>query len=220
MKTLSLRFTTFAFLASIGLFSSGCSTLGLGGSSGGDVVIRSTPDRAQVFAIDFKTGNETLVGQTPLTFQKEKYSQEGSEVIQLRIEQEGYQSKAPSIATYSQGTVYLDVKLSPVSIAKKEIRDSFEKMRTHRISMNQLIMANRYADALGDAEAMIALDPQNAETFASKGSILFLMKDFTGAEQAWSKALELNPSYDSVRDSLIRLKLDKGNRLPSSKEGT
>jgi hypothetical protein len=187
-------------------------------SSTGSVVVRSTPLGAKVFVVSPKSGQAALIGQTPLSFSRSEHMAKGSDVIQLRIEKDGFQARTPAVAAFGGKTTYLDVELAPLSVAKSEIRDSFEQVRAAMSNMNRLVHAQRYLDALSEVDRVIALDPKNAEAHAARGSVLYLMKDREGAARAWEKALELNPGYDSVRSSLIELNLDMRNREPA-KEG-
>jgi Flp pilus assembly protein TadD len=186
-------------------------------SSSGDVVVRSNPVGAKVYVLDFGTGKESLLGETPLQFQKSSIATDQQrEVIQLRVEKSGFQDKSPSVASYAKGTVYLDVNLSPISVSQKEVRDSFERMRLMKSSLNQYVRIKRYTDALGIAQQMVELDPKNSEAHAAQGSVLYLMRDTDGAERSWRKALELDPNSESIRMSLLNLTLSK----EQSKEGT
>ncbi len=184
-------------------------------TSAGMVVVKSEPSGAQVFVVDPKSGQSALIGETPLGFKRAERITPGSDVIQLRIEKDGFQSKVPAVAAFGGGTTYLQVQLSPAVVAKGEIRDSFEKARAHVSNMNRLVVTTRYSEALSEAERIIELDPKNAEAHAAKGSILYLMKDVDNARVSWSKALELNPNFESVRNSLIELNIDSNNRQPS-----
>jgi tetratricopeptide (TPR) repeat protein len=184
-------------------------------ASSGVVVVRTMPEGSNVFVIDPKSGQGALIGQSPMSFRRQERTTKGSDVIQLRIEKDGFQSKTPSVAAFGGGTTYLDVELAPVVVAKGEIRDSFEKVRAHMSNTQRLVVTNRYTEALGEAEKVIELDPKNVEAYAAKGSILFLMKDTEGARTAWSKALELNPGYESVRNSLIELNMESSERRPA-----
>lgn len=184
-------------------------------SSSGEVVVRSEPTDAQVYIVDPKTGQNALLGQTPVSFSKAERASKDSEVILLRIEKEGYQARSPSVSAFGGGTSFLDIKLMPAGVAKNEIRDSFEKARQHIVMMQRMVVANRYSDALVEVEKVIELDPKNIEAYAAKGSIHYLMKDIESARFAWSKALELNPNYESVRSSLMELNALEAERKPS-----
>ena len=190
-----------------------------GCSSSGGVVVRSVPTGAKVFALDPKTGEGALIGETPLTFDKRSQAPEGVDVIQLRIEREGYQSKNTAVAVFGSGTTYLDMTLQSGAVAKEGVRESFDLVRAHDRRMNQLVLENRYSEALAEAEQILKLDPKNAETFAAKGSILFLMKDSEGARSAWSQALALNPSNEDVRNALFDLNVSNAAQKNNEEKG-
>ncbi|MBS1985200.1 MAG: PEGA domain-containing protein [Bdellovibrionales bacterium] len=191
----------------------------MGCSSSGGVVVRSVPAGAKVYALDPKTGEGALIGETPLSFDKRTQAPEGVDVIQLRLEKEGYQSKNTAIAVFGSGTTYLDMILQSGAVTKGEIRESFDLVRAHDRRMNELVLENRYAEALAEAEQILKLDPKNAETFAAKGSILFLMKDVDGARSAWSQALALNPGNEEVRNALLDLNISSAGKKDNSEKG-
>jgi Flp pilus assembly protein TadD len=89
------------------------------------------------------------------------------------------------------------------------------------IEANRLAAAKRFSEALVRVEKVLETDPKNDEAYAAKGSLMYLMKDYEGAQGAWRKALELNPSNDMVRASLVDLNLnmDAPNRSPAGAEG-
>jgi hypothetical protein len=184
-------------------------------SSSGSVVVRSEPANAQVYVVDSASGQSALIGQTPLTFSRIEKATKGSDIIQLRVEKDGFQARTPAVASFGGGTTFLDVELIPAVVARGEVRESFEKARQYLGNANRLVLSKRYADALGEIEKVIELDPKNTEALAAKGSILYLMKDFDGAATSWSRALELNPNFDTVRSALIDLNMEGKTRTPA-----
>jgi Flp pilus assembly protein TadD len=79
------------------------------------------------------------------------------------------------------------------------------------------VLGQRYSEALARVEKVIELDPRSAEALAAKGSILFLMRDFEGARDSWTRSLELNPSQASVREALLDLNIQLNvSRAPAS----
>jgi tetratricopeptide (TPR) repeat protein len=193
--------------------------IGLGCASTNSVVIRSDPPAAKVFYVDMDSGQAALIGETPVTFERQDHAN-GKDVIQLRLEKEGYQSAHSAVASFSNQVTFVDLKLATVQNAKAEVQQAFEASRSLLIEANRLILGQRFSEGLSRVEKIIELDPKNAEAFAAKGSILYLMKDFDGARESWTKSLELNPSQSLVRESLLDLNLQINasvNRSPASK---
>ncbi len=187
-----------------------------GCSSTGAVVIRSEPPLAKVFYVDSDSGQSALIGETPLSFDREQHAK-GKDVIQLRVEKEGFQSAYSAVASFSNQTTFVDLKLASVQNAKEDIQKAFEAARTLLGEANRLVMGQRFSEALARVEKVIELDPKNAEALAAKGSILFLMKDLEGARNSWTRSLELNPSQGSVREALLDLSVQMNtNRAPAS----
>jgi lipoprotein NlpI len=190
-------------------------------SSLGTVVVRSNPPEANVFLFDSTTGQNSVLGKTPLTFSKNVGKATKSEVLQIRIEKDGFEAKQASIAAFGRQTTYVDIKLSSVLGANAELHRAFEVNRQLMLEANRLAASKRYADALTRVDKVLETDPKNDEAHAARGSILYLMKDFDSAQSAWRKALEINPGNDLVRASIVDLNLglkDK-NRSPASTGG-
>jgi tetratricopeptide (TPR) repeat protein len=184
-------------------------------ASTSQVIVRSQPVDATVYFVDTKTGQNAFLGKTPLTIEKENYQQQG-EVIQLRVEKDGFEPKYTAVASFGGQTTFLDIRLNTVSQGKSEMRQAFEASRVLLAEANRLVIIKRFSEALSKVEKILEMDPKNADAYSAKGSILYLMKDFDGAEQSWTRALELNPSLQQVRTAIIDLNLNRPDRNPAS----
>ena len=216
MKALTLTTAWILIAASIATGCSTLSSLGLDGGAGGQVVVRTTPPSANVYFIDVKTGQTALIGKSPVTFSRKDHAQKESEVIQLRIEKEGYEPRYSAVTAFGRETTYIDMALTQPMLAKGEVREAFEQSRRLMDEVNRLLLGKRFSEALATVEKVIQLDPKNAEAHAAKGSVLYLMKDFDGANSAWTQALLINPAMDSVRENLIELSHERVRREPAS----
>lgn len=183
-------------------------TVMVGCTSFGTVVVRSNPPDANVFIFDSKTGQNSLMGKTPMTFSKSLATGKQADVFQLRFEKEGFESKFAAVSAFGRETTYVDVKLSSTQSANSDVRRAFEVNRQLMIEANRLAAAKRFSEALVRVEKVLETDPKNDEAHAARGSLMYLMKDFDGARVAWQRALEINPSNDMVRSSLVDLNLN------------
>lgn len=192
-----------------------------GCASTGTVVVRSEPSDAQVFMIDSRSGQSSLLGRTPLTVEKNLADDQNGQIFQLKIEKEGYEAKTAAVAGFSKETTFVDIKLNSLATVSNEIKKSFEQNRALLSEAIRLASASRFAEALARIEKILEVDPKNDEVMAAKGSLFYLMKDYDSAQAAWMKALEFNPNNDSVRSSLVDLKIqiDGTNGLDENKEG-
>ena len=190
-------------------------------ATSGTVVVRSNPPDANVFMFDSNTGQSSLLGKTPVTFSKELAEEKHSDIFQLRIEKEGYESKFTSVAAFSRETTYVDLQLSSSLAVNNDLKKAFELNRQLMQEANRLASSKRFSEALTRVEKVLETDPKNDDAQAAKGSLLYLMKDFEGAQNAWKKALENNPSNEMVRSSLIdlNLSLEGPKRSPANKGG-
>lgn len=191
----------------------------LGCTTPGKVVVRSKPEAASVYLLDQKSGQAALIGKTPMSFDRKERASEGSDLIQLRIEKEGYEPRYAAVTTFGTEATYLDVQMQTPLLAKGEVREAFEKSRQLMEDVNRFLLSKRYTEALMAIEKVLQLDPKNAEGHAAKGSILYLMKDYEGATSSWTHALERNPSLDAVRESLIQLGNERPSRAPAGTGG-
>jgi tetratricopeptide (TPR) repeat protein len=215
-KCLANAFRNFSRLVAVQVLHLIYAFLIVGCASTGSVVVRSEPPAAKVFFVDMESGQSALIGETPLSFDRRDHAK-GKDVIQLRVEKEGFQSVYSAVASFSRQTTFLDLKLATVQSAKAEIQQAFDAARSLLAEANRLVLGQRFSEALARAEKVIELDPRNAEALAAKGSILYLMKDFEGAKNSWTRSLELNPSQASVREALIDLNVQLNvNRTPAS----
>ncbi len=199
MKYSILTYIAFIFVLALNF---GCATRGT-------VVVDSNPADTKVFWIDMKTGQSALLGQTPFTFKKDVIENNQSEVIQLKFEKEGFESKFTSVATFGQETTFLNIELQSLEKASTEIKKAFDANRQLLQDATRLAAEKRFSESLTRIEKILENDPNNDEALAAKGSLLFLMKDYGGAEQAWKRSLQLNPDNESVRSALIDLNLGK-----------
>lgn len=206
---------TQIFIATIILIAlAGC-------ASTGDVVLRSDPSQADVYVVDIKTGQSATLGKTPLTFSKKIPEGKNSEILQLRVEKEGFEPKYTSVATFGAETAFVDLTLSSVLDTKTNVRKAFEENRRLLTDANRLAAGKRFSEALTRVEKILESDPRNDEALAAKGSIQFLMKDYEGALASWKKSLEINPSNDEVRAAVVdlNLSLKAKKRSPANTEG-
>jgi tetratricopeptide (TPR) repeat protein len=187
-------------------------------ASTGSVIIESNPIDANVFWLDTKSGQSSLIGKTPLTFSKDLAKEKGSDVFQLKIEKEGFESKHTSVASFGHETTFLNIQLSSVHSANAELKKAFEVNRELLSEATRLASVKRFSEALSRVEKILQTDPKNDEAHAAKGSLLYLMKDYDGAETSWKKSLEINPANDIVRASIVDLHLtveSAADRMPA-----
>lgn len=186
--------------------------------SAGSVVVESSPAEANVFLLDSKTGTSSLIGKTPLTFSKELAKDKDSDIFQLKLEKEGFESKHTSVASLGHETTFLNIQMSSVLSSNSELRKAFEVNRQLLNEASRLAMNKRFSEALLRIEKILETDPKNDDAFAAKGSLLYLMKDYSGAEQAWKASLQLNPANENVRSSLVDLNIstDAAQRKPAA----
>ena len=185
----------------------------------GKVVVRSKPEQASVYFLDQKSGQAALIGKTPMAFDRRQHAVDGQDLIQLRLEREGYEPRYAAVTTFGRETTYLDVTMVQPLVAKGEVREAFEQSRRLMEETNRMLLNKRFSEALISVEKVLQLDPKNAEAHAAKGSVLYLMKDYDGANSSWTRALELNPSFDTVRESLIHLTNERPSRGAASTGG-
>jgi Tfp pilus assembly protein PilF len=72
-------------------------------------------------------------------------------------------------------------------------------IRDHLRKAAEYLKANDRDAAAKEFEAVVALDPKNAEAYANLGVIAFFRSDYAGASRYLSKALALNPSLTKTQ---------------------
>lgn len=70
---------------------------------------------------------------------------------------------------------------------------------------NELSQKKQWAEALERYRAAAALDPNNANLYFLIGSCHFKMNHGPGAREAWSRALEIDPSFEKARTWIRRV---------------
>ena len=70
---------------------------------------------------------------------------------------------------------------------------------------NELSRKKEWAQALERYRAAAALEPNDATLYFLIGSCHFKMDHGPGAREAWSRALEIDPTYEEARTWIHRL---------------
>lgn len=76
---------------------------------------------------------------------------------------------------------------------------------------HQLLLAQRYKDAIAPLTAAAAADPGLAMAYEDLGTAYFATGNVNAAEKSWEQALRLNPSLGSAAVDLARIANDHGD---------
>lgn len=164
--------------------------------------LKSRPTGAKVFSLD-KSGNRSaLLGQTPLTLSDAK----ATNLSAIEIEKAGFFKQQILIPFREASNVDINVTLSRHNEAwfKEMLLDSYagtlDKVTSDLIQLQSDIASNRQAEV----EAQIArykTQYDKIPTFHTMvgGYYLFIKNDKARARQAFTKALELDPTNQDAR---------------------
>lgn len=90
-------------------------------------------------------------------------------------------------------------------IEQKKIQD-FQASTKHIFSAQSLFYKKQYWQSLDETNRALELVPDSAQAHALKGSIYYKMGLSDEAKGSWQQALEIDPSMEQVKSSLMRLK--------------
>ena len=79
--------------------------------------------------------------------------------------------------------------------------------RDHRAYSNRSACYTKlaaWAEGLKDAEKCLELEPTFSKGYSRKGAVLFFMKDYDKAMQAYQQGLELDPESEEFREGVQR----------------
>jgi PEGA domain len=152
--------------------------------SGGKYVIKSEPSDVNVYL------NDKLVGKTPLNIPMKDLPEEGN--LQFNFVKENYGEiktivPGPRIATLGEDIV--------VRIPKQENTTELINRRMAEIlHAHDLAIHNHISESLESIDRIISEDPKLVSAQLLKATVMFLGKNYSGAEDQYEKVLEMDPS--------------------------
>ena len=72
--------------------------------------------------------------------------------------------------------------------------------------INEFYQQKKYEDALVEIDHLLTAYPSSPKLYKMKGTVLVRIQDYTLAEKAWSRALELDPADRTLQKALERLR--------------
>lgn len=170
------KFLAFVWFAGFALSFAGCAS--------NKLVIDSEPSGSAIFI------NDQPMGKTPLTIDYKKLPYEDN--FELRIEKEGYGSTLAIVTGPKQASLgeHVHVKIQKAPDETAILNREMERiMESHRLAL-----AHRFTEATRIADQIILDHPRLLAPQLLRASILFLSKNFAGAEDQYRKILELDPA--------------------------
>lgn len=152
--------------------------------SSGKYVIKSEPSDVNVYL------NDKLVGKTPLNIPTKDLPEEAN--LQFNFVKENYGElktivPGPRVATLGEDIV--------VRIPKQENTTELINRRMAEIlHAHDLAIHNHISESLESIERLISEDPKLVSAQLLKATVMFLGKNYSGAEDQYEKVLEMDPS--------------------------
>lgn len=161
-------------------------------------------------------GGAALLGTTPLEFAKSGLPEDKPFLV--TFEHKGFEKLQVLVTPTDGAHTRVDAALKPAAGGGK---DDPGLVRARGIlaqvfKVQELTARKRYAEAIAELRDLEAREPTLAEAHVLKGSLHVVMGDTKAAREAWTRALELDPALDQVRDRLAKL----GDRDKAAAGGT
>ena len=193
----------------------------IAGCSIASLKVNSTPNAAEVFLENTKTGEKKSLGKTPLSVPissvRETAGGEFSdgEYFLISIEKSGFKDQRLSIPLPAMGSFIteLDVKMKEGELSKN--------IQSADDIINHLFLAQKFALAKETERAQIELDsilsvaPNFTRAQSMRASIFYIQKKFEDSLKWYELVLKSDPKNEEAIKMIAKIRSE--GRLPSSK---
>lgn len=207
-----MRKSVFA-LCSLSLAFIGCAQ--------GNIRVNTVPEAAEVFA-GYDGSQPTKVGQTPLKLEGDFISRKRGSFVTLTLRKEGYQTETVVLPTSHLGAdlnVTSKLEEYKMSLQCHDQNTAIQKVSRGTASVQYLIKAGRYSEALGQIDVLLSEFPGVSVLYDLKGNVLYLSKDLSGALAAYDKSVEIDPNNSDTQRIRAKIRGILGDRAPVTRGG-
>lgn len=175
------------------------------------------PPHTMFDLILYSTGNDAIARQRVGKGGRYSFNNivEGNYVIGVELDNVEITRVAIHIAQRKHEPMRQDMQMAwtPSVGAKRSALsapDSYTRTPQNRKLFEQAlkeINKNELPKAVATLRSVVAADPKDYQSWNELGSIYFIQKDFTAAENSYAKAIEAKPQYTTAYVSLGRVRL-------------
>ena len=194
MKTLSIIFWSGFFL-----ILNSCAT--------SEIKVNSTPSEAKVHLVG-PDGQKEALGVTPLVKSKKTFNSQGP--YTLEIQKEGYETRSLFVPeSYYQNQISVHAHLSKPTQGATIVNNS--SMDGNRIVkevsvIHGLIQRKEFGEAQSKLVNLTTDYPGYNALWSLLGNVYFLQRKWDQAQDAYTRAAELDPNAADVRSMLERIR--------------
>jgi tetratricopeptide (TPR) repeat protein len=185
------------------------------------VRVSTVPEAADVY-VGYDGGQPAKVGQTPLKLESDLISQRKGRFVTLTLKKEGFQTETVILPTSQFGAdLSVTSKLDEYKLSMQchDQNTAIQKVSRGTASVQYLIKAGRFTEALGQIDVLLSEFPGVSVLFDLKGNVLYLSKDLSGALAAYDKSVELDPTNTDTQRIRAKIRGILGDRAPVSRGG-
>lgn len=180
------------------------------------LVVQSDPAQADIFVAIEGQSQKIKIGQTPLELTEEqiaeklKLTAESSQWVEFTFEKKDFESKTIYLPSnrFGELTRIFKIKLKP----SEDSSTTVVKMMRYFFNAKKFAETRQFERAHAEIDKVLALDSQIPQAYAMKAGIFFLQQNMQDAANLYTKALEIDPSFDEAIKMLDRIKAKTGTR--------
>lgn len=139
-------------------------------------------------------------------------NQEGKGRVALNLVNHAISANRCAIYLNTRGMIFIDLKL--YDEAQNDLRSSLKLDPEYAEAYNNLAIVQHrngnLSKALASARKAVEIKSEFPQGWVTLGSVLFDQKNFDAAEEAYNKALDLNPSIQVAESNLAKIAYMRG----------
>lgn len=198
----------FVYLSTILiLLASGCTS---------KLVIQSEPPQVDVSVSVEGQAERIKLGQTPIEIEEAKLNEtlkltsDSAQWILFTFEKKDFETKNVYLPSNRFGELTKTFKIQMKSMDANST--TVVKMMRHFFNAKKFAETRQYEQAHQEIDKVIALDSAIPQAYSMKGGIYFLQNQMDQAASYYTKAIQIDPSYDEAIKMLDTIKNKDGKR--------
>lgn len=142
--------------------------------------------------------------------EKLKLTAESSQWIEFTFEKKDHEKKTVFLPSnrFGELTRIFKIKLKPMDDPSTTV----VKMMRHFFNAKKFAETRQFERAHAEIDKVLALDSQIPQAYSMKAGVYFLQQNMDQATTFYTKALEIDPSFDEAIKMLDRIKSKTGTR--------
>ncbi len=180
------------------------------------LVIQSEPPQVEVSVAIEGQAEKIKLGQTPLEIEEAKLNEtlkltsDSAQWIQFIFEKKDFETKTVYLPSNRFGELTKTFKIQMKTMDANST--TVVKMMRHFFNAKKFAETRQFEQAHQEIDKVIALDSQIPQAYSMKGGIYFLQSQMDQAANYYTKAIQIDPSFDEAIKMLDTIKNKDGKR--------